>query len=48
VEQVIHYIRNQEEHHRKKTFKEEYLDMLRKFEVDFNEAYIFKAVDYEK
>ncbi|MFN4083395.1 MAG: IS200/IS605 family transposase [Bacteroidia bacterium] len=47
IDKVIDYIRNQEEHHRKRTFTEEYLDMLRKFEVDFNEAYIFKPVDYE-
>lgn len=41
---MIRYIQNQEEHH--KTFDEEYLDMLRKFEIDFNEAYIFKPIDY--
>ena len=46
VNNVIRYIQNQEEHHRKKTFNEEYLDMLRKFEIDFNEAYIFKPIDY--
>ncbi len=47
VDNVIEYIRNQEEHHKKRKFLDEYLDMLRKFEVDFNEAYIFKRVDYE-
>lgn len=47
VDNVIRYIQNQEEHHRKKAFNEEYLDMLRKFEVDFNQAYIFKPVDYD-
>ena len=46
VNNVIRYIQNQEEHDRKKTFNEEYLDMLRKFEIDFNEAYIFKPIDY--
>jgi len=38
---VINYIMNQEEHHRNKTFKEEYLDMLRTFEVDYDEKYMF-------
>lgn len=47
VDNVIEYIRNQEEHHKKRKFLDEYLVMLRKFEVDFNEAYIFKRVDYE-
>ncbi|HMW65449.1 MAG TPA: IS200/IS605 family transposase [Chitinophagaceae bacterium] len=47
VERVIRYIKNQKQHHEKISFTEEYLDMLRKFGVDFNEAYIFKSVDYK-
>jgi putative transposase len=43
---VINYINNQKEHHKKITFTEEYIDMLQKFEVDFNEAYIFKPIEY--
>ena len=35
------YIRNQEEHHQNKTFKEEYLEILRKNEVEFKEEYLF-------
>jgi len=42
---VIQYIINQEEHHRKKTFREEYLELLRLFEIDFNEQYIFEFYD---
>ena len=42
IEQVYQYILNQEEHHRKKTFKEEYLDFLRKFEIEYDEKYLFK------
>ena len=42
VENVINYIKNQEEHHRRKTFKEEYLKLLEDFEIDFDERYIFK------
>jgi REP element-mobilizing transposase RayT len=41
---VIGYIENQEQHHRKKTFKEEYLDFLRKFEVEYDEKYLFEWI----
>ena len=33
IDTVIKYILNQEEHHRKKTFKEEYIDFLKKYEI---------------
>jgi len=39
---VIQYIMNQEEHHREKTFREEYLEFLEQFEVDFDEQYLFE------
>jgi putative transposase len=39
---VIQYIMNQEEHHKKKTFREEYLELLKLFEIDFNNKYIFE------
>jgi REP element-mobilizing transposase RayT len=42
---VVKYILNQEEHHRKKTFLEEYTEMLKKFEVDYDEQYIFKEME---
>jgi REP element-mobilizing transposase RayT len=38
---VYKYILNQEMHHRKKTFKEEYYEFLKKFNVDYNEEYLF-------
>jgi putative transposase len=41
LDTVIKYILNQEEHHKKKSFREEYLEMLRKNDVDFNENYVF-------
>ena len=34
IDKVINYILNQEEHHRKVTFKEEYINFLRKFEIE--------------
>ena len=39
---VINYIMNQEEHHKNKTFRDEYLDMLKKFDVDYDEKYVFE------
>lgn len=38
---VIAYIKNQKEHHKKTTFKEEYLTFLNKFEVDYKPEYLF-------
>jgi len=43
---VINYINNQEAHHKKKSFIEEYLDFLKAFNIDYNEQYIFKPVEY--
>ncbi|OJU74482.1 MAG: transposase [Bacteroidetes bacterium 47-18] len=45
IEDVYQYIANQEEHHRKKTFKEEYLEFLRRFEIDYNDQYLFDWID---
>ena len=42
---VINYIMNQEEHHRTKTFKEEYLKMLTDFDVDYDDKYLFEFYD---
>lgn len=43
--EVIQYIINQEKHHGVKTFKEEYLEMLAKFKIEFKEEYIFDFYD---
>jgi len=42
VKPVINYVLNQETHHAKKTFLEEYKEFLDHFEVDYDERYIFK------
>lgn len=42
---VIKYIMTQEEHHRIKTLKEEYLKMLTDFEVEYEEKYLFEFYD---
>lgn len=44
IDNVVKYIMNQEEHHKKKSFKEEYLDILKHFAVEYNEKYLFKWI----
>jgi putative transposase len=41
VNAVYKYILNQERHHQKQSFKDEYLEFLRKFKVDYDEQYLF-------
>jgi len=43
--EVINYIENQQRHHEKQSFKEEYRKILEKFEVDFKEQYIFADIE---
>ncbi len=41
INDVYQYILNQEAHHAKKTFHEEYLEFLQKFEIEYDERYLF-------
>jgi len=41
-------IHNQEKHHRKKTFKDEYLKMLQDFAIQYDERYLFRWIEDEK
>lgn len=45
IDSVYKYILNQETHHKKKTFKQEYLEFLKKFEVEYEEKYLFEWYD---
>lgn len=45
IDTVVKYVKNQKEHHHKKTFKEEYLEMLKNFAVDYDERYLFEWVE---
>ena len=45
IEQGYNYILNQEQHHHKKTFKEEYIDFLNKFQVEFDGKYLFEWIE---
>ncbi len=42
---VIRYLRNQEEHHGKSSFKGEYLGLLRKFDIAFEDKYVFDFIE---
>ena len=42
IERVFKYIQNQEEHHRSKKFKEEYLELLKEYQVEYDEQYLFE------
>ena len=45
IDTVIKYILNQEEHHRKKTFRVEYLELLKEFDIEFDEKYLFEWIE---
>ena len=47
IKAVANYIEGQERHHLAKSFKDEYLEMLRKFSVEYNEKYIFDWIEEE-
>jgi REP element-mobilizing transposase RayT len=42
---LVAYIKNQEAHHKKKTFIEEYKDFLKAFEIEYEERFIFKELE---
>ncbi len=44
IDAVYKYIQNQEEHHKKQTFRDEYIEFLQKFNVPFDEQYIFNEL----
>ena len=45
ISRVSKYIENQETHHKKKTFREEYLDFLKAFNIEFDERYVYKEIE---
>lgn len=42
IKEVYNYVMNQEEHHKKESFKDEYIKYLNKFEIPYDERYIFE------
>lgn len=45
IDIVIKYINNQQAHHKKKTFKEEYLEILDEYNIEYNEKYLFTFIE---
>lgn len=45
VDAVVKYILNQEAHHKKETFRQEYTNFLKKFNVEYNEKYLFDWIE---
>jgi putative transposase len=41
IDNVYHYIMNQKSHHNKITFKDEYVEFLKKYEIEYDERYLF-------
>ncbi len=48
IDNVYQYILKQEEHHKKKSFKQEYMLLLKRFNIEFKEEYLFEFFDEEK
>jgi putative transposase len=45
IDDVVKYIMNQEQHHKKKTFREEYIEFLERFNISYDEKYILKDIE---
>ncbi len=45
IDSVVKYILNQKEHHKTKTFRQEYIEFLKKFEIEYDEKYLFEFYD---
>ena len=41
LDRVKNYILNQEEHHRHKTFEQEYIEMLKRADIEYDEKYVW-------
>ena len=47
ISSVAHYIENQKEHHKKRSFKDEYLTILKSYEIEFENKYLFNWIDLD-
>jgi REP element-mobilizing transposase RayT len=45
LDTIIRYIQNQEKHHSRRSFKNEYLGLLRKFDIAFEDKYVFDFIE---
>jgi REP element-mobilizing transposase RayT len=47
LDTIIRYIRDQETHHQQNTFKSEYMTLLQRFEIEFDDKYVFEFLEDE-
>jgi putative transposase len=47
LDTIIRYIQNQEQHHSRRSFKDEYLSLLKKFQIKFENKYVFNFLEEE-
>lgn len=45
LDTIIRYIQNQEKHHRRRSFRDEYLTWLKKYEIAFKDEYVFDFIE---
>ena len=45
LDRVISYVNNQKEHHKKKTFKQEYKEFMKKFQIEHEDQYLFDWIE---
>ena len=45
IPKIARYIENQQQHHKKRTFHEEYIEFLEAFGIEYDERYIFKSIE---
>jgi REP element-mobilizing transposase RayT len=45
INKITEYIENQQQHHKKRTFYEEYIEFLKSFDIEFDERYVFKPIE---
>jgi putative transposase len=45
IDSVVKYIMSQEEHHKKRTFREEYVELLDRFHIDYSEKYLLIDIE---
>ncbi|MBV9959438.1 MAG: IS200/IS605 family transposase [Acidobacteria bacterium] len=48
LDTIIRYIQNQEQHHSRRSFKDEYLSLLKKFQIKFEDKYVFNFLDDDR
>ncbi len=41
LDKIYNYIKNQERHHKERTFREEYIELLKRFEIEYDQKYLF-------